>query len=154
MATSGVLDLSIVDWHPPETVTVSLLKSRIPKGGSSMGGLGGGGVLGGVPVGTSRYGEFTFVENCRSTPLLPPVGNTIQPLFVRLPASHAATDEVTSNLCQPAVPGKVPGNSTPPTLVELHDEDANGRLFHVTVDCRKQGGAGRGTRRQREGVSA
>jgi len=32
-------------------------------GGGSMGGLGGGGVLDGVPVGTSRYGEFTFVEN-------------------------------------------------------------------------------------------
>ena len=107
-----------------------------------MGGLGGGGVLGGVPVGTSRYGEFTFVENCRSTPLLPPVGNAIQPLFARLPASHAAIDEVTSNLFQPATPGKVPVVPLG-TLVELHDADANGRLFHVTVDCRKQGGAER-----------
>jgi hypothetical protein len=109
-----------------------------------MGGLGGGGVLGGVTVGTSRYGEFTVVENCRSTPLLPPVGNTIQPLFARLPASHATTDEVTSNLFQPATPGKVtlvaPRTAT---LAEVHEDDANGRLFHVTVDCRKQGGAER-----------
>jgi hypothetical protein len=73
--------------------------------------------------------------------LLPPVGNTIQPWFARLPASHAATEEVTSNLFQPTTPpGKV---LAPPTLVELHDEDANGRLFHVTVDCRRQGGAER-----------
>ena len=70
------------------------------------------------------------------------MGNTIQPLFARLPASHAATDEVTSNLCQPVTtPGKAHGNPTLPTLVELHDDDANGRLIHVTVDCRMQGGA-------------
>jgi hypothetical protein len=111
-----------------------------------MGGLGGGGVLGGVPVGTSRYGEFTFVENCRSTPLLPPVGNTIQPLFVRVPASHAATEEVTSILCQPVFPRTAP---TPPMLVELHDDAANGRLVHVTVACRTQGGAERDTPAER-----
>ena len=97
----------------------------------------------------SRNGENTAVvpapevDSSTWTLLVPPVGNTIQPLFARLPASHAATDEVTSILCQPAVPGKAPGNPTPPTLVELHDDDANGRLFHVTVDCRKQGGAER-----------
>ena len=98
----------------------------------------------------SRNGENTAivptpeVDSSTWTPLVPPVGNTIQPLFVRLPASHAATEEVTSNLCQPVTtPGKAPGNPTPPTLVELHDDDANGRLVHVTVDCRKQGGAER-----------
>ena len=134
----------VADWQPPETYAVWLLNPSVGGGGGSMGGLGDGGVLGGVTVGTSRYGEFTFVENCRSTPLLPPVGNTIQPLFVRLPASHAATDEVTSNLCQPvATPGMAPSNPTPPTLVELHDDDANGRLVHVTVVCRKQAGAER-----------
>jgi hypothetical protein len=98
----------------------------------------------------SRNGESTAVvptlevDSSTRTPLVPPVGNAIQPLFARLPASHAATDEVTSNLCQPVTtPGKAPGNPTLPTLVELHDEDANGRLVHVTVDCRKQGGAER-----------
>jgi hypothetical protein len=109
-----------------------------------MGGLGGGGVLGGVAVGTSRYGEFTFVENCRSTPLVPPVGNTIQPLFVRLPASHAAIDEVTSNLFQPPTPGKVTFVAPRTlTLAEFHEDDANGRLVHVTLDCRKHGGSER-----------
>jgi hypothetical protein len=95
----------------------------------------------------SRNGENTAVvptpevDSSTWTPLVPPVGSTIQPLFVRLPASHAATEEVTSNLCHPTTPpGKV---LAPPTLVELHDEDANGRLIHVTVDCRKQGGAER-----------
>ena len=95
----------------------------------------------------SRNGEDTAVvptpevDSSTWTPLVPPVGSTIQPLFVRLPASHAATDEVTSNLCQPVTtPGKAPGNPTPPTLVELHDEVANGRLVHVTVVCRKEGG--------------
>ena len=98
----------------------------------------------------SRNGENTAVvptpevDSSTWTPLVPPVGNTIQPLFVRLPASHAATDEVTSNLCQPvATPGMAPSNPTPPTLVELHDDDANGRLVHVTVVCRKQAGAER-----------
>ena len=97
----------------------------------------------------SRNGENTAVvptpevDSSTWTPLVPPVGNTIQPWFARLPASHAATDEVTSILCQPAVPGKAPGNPTLPTLVELHDDDANGRLIHVTVDCRKQGEAER-----------
>ena len=98
----------------------------------------------------SRNGENTAVvptpevDSSTWTPLVPPVGNTIQPWFARLPASHAATDEVTSNLCQPVTtPGKAPGNPTPPTLVALHDDDANGRLIHVTVDCRKQGGAER-----------
>ena len=107
----------------------------------------------------SRNGENTAVvptpevDSSTWTPLVPPVGNTIQPWFARLPASHAATEEVTSNLFQPVTtPGKAPGNPTPPTLVELHDDDANGRLFHVTVDCRKQGWTERGTR-QREGVS-
>jgi len=99
----------------------------------------------------SRNGENTAVvptpevDSSTWTPLVPPVGNTIQPWFARLPASHAATDEVTSNLCQPTTPpGKV---LAPPTLVVLHDVDANGRLFHVTVDCRKQGGAERSARR-------
>ena len=79
-----------------------------------------------------------------STPLVPPVGNTIQPWFARVPASHAATEEVTSIFCQPvATPGKALGNPPLPTLVELHDDDANGRLVHVTVDCQKQGGAER-----------
>jgi len=98
----------------------------------------------------SRNGENTAVvptpevDSSTWTPLVPPVGNTIQPWFARLPASHAATDEVTSNLFQPVTtPGKAPGNPTPPTLVALHDDDANGRLIHVTVDCRKQGGAER-----------
>ena len=95
----------------------------------------------------SRNGENTAVvptpevDSSTWTPLVPPVGNTIQPLFARLPASHAATEEVTSNLCHPTTtPGKV---LAPPTLVELHDEDANGRLVHVTVDCQRQGGAER-----------
>ena len=88
-----------------------------------------------------------------ATPLLPPVGNMIQPLFARLPASHAATDEVTSYLFQPRTPVAHCPVVAPPTLVDAHEEFANGRLFHVTVDCRKQRGAGRGTR-QREGVSA
>ena len=107
----------------------------------------------------SRNGENTAVvptpevDSSTWTPLVPPVGNTIQPWFARLPASHAATDEVTSNLFQPATPGKVtlvaPRTAT---LAEFHDEPANGRLVHVTVDCRKRRGAERGTR-QREGVS-
>ena len=89
----------------------------------------------------SRNGENTAVvptpevDSSTWTPLVPPVGSTIQPLFVRLPASHAATDEVTSNLFQPATPGKVPVVPLG-TLVVLHDADANGRLFHVTVVCR------------------
>ena len=105
----------------------------------------------------SRNGENTAVvptpevDSSTWTPLVPPVGNTIQPLFARLPASHAATDEVTSNLFQPATPGKVPVVPLG-TLVGLHDADANGRLFHVTVDCRKQGGAER--ERHWGGVSA
>jgi len=123
-------------------------------GGGGLEGLGGGGAVGELPtVGTSRYGEFTAVENCSWTPLVPPVGNAIQPLFARLPASHAAIDEVTSNLCQPTVPGKVtfvaPRTAT---LAEFHDDGANGRLVHVTVDCRKSGEGRKGTR-QREGVS-
>ena len=75
-----------------------------------------------------------------STPLVPPVGNTIQPWFARVPASHAATEEVTSILCQPVFPKTAP---TPPMLVVLQDDDANGRLVHVTVACRTQGGAER-----------
>jgi hypothetical protein len=40
MAVSGVLDLSMVDWHPPELVAVWLLNSSIPgiKGGGRIGG--------------------------------------------------------------------------------------------------------------------
>jgi hypothetical protein len=124
-------------------------------GAGGLEGLGGGGAVGELPtVGTSRYGEFTAVENCIWRPFVPTVGNTIQPLFARLPASHAAIDEVTSNLFQPATPGKVtlvaPRTAT---LAEFHEDDANGRLVHVTVDCRKSGEGRKGTR-QREGVSA
>ena len=97
----------------------------------------------------SRNGENTAVvptpevDSSTWTPLVPPVGNTIQPLFARLPASHEATDEVTSNLCQPTAAGDGKEVGPPPTLKVLHDVLANGRLFHVTVDCRKQGGAER-----------
>jgi hypothetical protein len=152
----GVSERIHVDWQPPVKLEFSPLYTYENAGGGNGGSEGGrgGGAVGELPtVGTSRYGEFTAVENCIWTPSVPPVGNAIQPLFARLPASHAAIDEVTSNLCQPAVPGKVtfvaPRTAT---LAEFHDELANGRLVHVTVDCRKRGGAERGTR-QREGVS-
>ena len=142
MPLEGVLRFVRVKLSVPERAGVAQLlelvvsKLLVTEGSWPAGKVGGvgeggnkgdGGAFGGVMMLRVSTGGREDSDKSTRTPLLPPVGSTIQPLLVE-PESQPATLLVTSTVFQPE-----DGAGMETISVEPHEASAHGRLLYVTV---------------------